>query len=79
MALRVGIPGRFYYYYYPHGRRSFGSWERIRFSPLLRIKGLLKPGQGRGGRSLPAGKVYYGHVLELAAKVDYLFLPGWSA
>jgi predicted nucleotide-binding protein (sugar kinase/HSP70/actin superfamily) len=77
MALRVGIPrALFYYYYYPQWETFF--WElgadTVLSSPTH--KGIIEAGVRAAvdEACLPV-KVYYGHVLELAAKVDYLFLP----
>lgn len=77
MALRVGIPrALFYYYYYPQWEtffRELGA-ETVLSSPTH--KGIIEAGVRAAvdEACLPV-KVYYGHVLELAEKVDYLFLP----
>ena len=77
MALRVGIPrALFYYYYFPQWETFF--WElgadTVLSSPTH--KGIIEAGVRAAvdEACLPV-KVYYGHVLELAEKVDYLFLP----
>lgn len=77
MALRVGIPrALFYYYYYPQWETFF--WElgadTVLSSPTH--KGIIEAGVRAAvdEACLPV-KVYYGHVLELADQVDYLFLP----
>ncbi len=77
MALRVGIPrALFYYYYYPQWETFF--WE-LGADPVLSSpthKGIIEAGVRAAvdEACLPV-KVYYGHVLELAGRVDYLFLP----
>jgi len=77
VASRVGIPRAFFYYYfYPQWEtyfRKLGA-EVVLSSPTH--KGILEAGVRLAVEEacLPV-KIFYGHVLELAPQVDYLFLP----
>lgn len=77
MPLKVGIPrALLYYYYYPMWRVFFEELgaEVMLSSPSN--KGILTAGLKHAVDEicLPV-KLTFGHVLELAGKVDYIFLP----
>lgn len=77
MSIKIGIPrGLMYYYYYPAWRVFF---EELGLDVLLSPetnKGILDQGvrMAVDDICLPF-KVYYGHVLSLKEKADYLFVP----
>lgn len=77
MAVRVGIPrALFFYYYYPQWEAFFKELgaEVVLSSPTN--KAILESGiQTAVDEACLPVKVFYGHVLELAHRVDYLFLP----
>jgi predicted nucleotide-binding protein (sugar kinase/HSP70/actin superfamily) len=77
MPLKVGIPrALLYYYYYPMWRDFFKELgaEVVLSSPSN--KGILTAGLKHAVDEicLPV-KLAFGHVLDLAGKVDYIFLP----
>ncbi|MHB8171428.1 MAG: acyl-CoA dehydratase activase-related protein [Thermincolia bacterium] len=77
MKKRVGIPRALLYYtYYPLWREFFTSLgaEVMVSSPTT--KGIVNQGVKKAvdEACLPV-KLYYGHVIDLIGKVDYLFLP----
>jgi len=77
----VGIPrGLFYYQYYPLWKSFF---ERIGVETLVSgptDKGIFDSGLRAcvGEACLPV-KIYYGHVLDLMDRVDYLFVPRYTS
>jgi len=77
LHLRVGVPrALLYYYYYPFWRtflEELGA-EVVLSSPTS--KPLLEEGLKRAAEEvcLPV-KVAYGHIMDLAGKVDYILLP----
>ena len=77
MAVKVGIPrALLYYYYYPMWRTFFESLGAVPVVSPATTKTILEKGLGKtvDEACLPV-KLAVGHVLDLAPKVDFLFLP----
>ncbi|NPV90358.1 MAG: hypothetical protein HPY50_06270 [Firmicutes bacterium] len=77
MKPKVGIPrALFYYYLYPAWEAFFTSLGAEVVLSSRTHKGIVNSGVTTAvdEACLPV-KVYYGHVLDLAGRVDYLFLP----
>jgi predicted nucleotide-binding protein (sugar kinase/HSP70/actin superfamily) len=75
--LKVGIPqGLFYYRYYPLWKTFFEGLGAKVVTSGVTNKRILENGLKKAvdEACLPV-KTYHGHVLELADKVDFLFLP----
>jgi len=74
---RVGIPRALLYYtYYPLWREFFRSLGAEVVVSAPTTKGILNQGVKKAvdEACLPV-KLYYGHVMDLVGKVDYLFMP----
>lgn len=77
MSFKVGIPrALLYYYYYPMWRTFFEKLGVEVIVSSASTKGVLNKGLKYAVDEvcLPV-KMTFGHVLELAGKVDYIFLP----
>jgi predicted nucleotide-binding protein (sugar kinase/HSP70/actin superfamily) len=80
-AKRVGIPrGLFYYKYYPLWKTFFDELDVETVVSCKTNKKVLDNGVKScvDEACLPV-KVYYGHVIELINKVDYLFIPRFTS
>ena len=77
VRLRVGIPrALFYYYYYPAWQAFFNELGAEVVVSFPTHRGILEAGieTAVSETCLPV-KVFYGHVHELAPKVDLMFVP----
>lgn len=77
MAVRVGIPGALLYYlYYPAWSVFFRSLGAEVVSTDRTTREMLDRGikEALADACVPV-KLYFGHVITLAAQVDYLFVP----
>ncbi|OPY59500.1 MAG: hypothetical protein A4E55_00183 [Pelotomaculum sp. PtaU1.Bin035] len=75
--MKVGIPrALLYYYYYPMWRTFFEELgaEVVLSSPSTRVTLAQGLKHAVDEVCLPV-KLFFGHVLDLAGKVDYIFLP----
>ena len=74
---KVGIPrALFYYQYFPLWRLSLKSWEQDQFREIPQK--IMDEGSKTNVDEASSGK-YYGHVIELKDKIDYLFIPRFTS
>ncbi|KKM08861.1 hypothetical protein SY88_22445 [Clostridiales bacterium PH28_bin88] len=81
MTVKVGIPrALFYYYYFPLWKSFFDALGAEVITSPPTNKGIVDGGVRRAvdEACLPV-KIFYGHVAELAGRVDYLFVPRLAA
>jgi len=80
MDVKVGIPrALFYYQYYPLWKTFFEELDaQVVLSEHTTAK-ILDEGIKSCVPSLFARKIFYGHVMNIKDKVDYLFIPRFTS